>query len=44
MGLNIFGVIFVVNSMISFFQGSTDLKNLLVAFKKGEDENEKKVC
>lgn len=31
--------------MISFFQGLRDLKNLLVAFKKGEDEKEKKkVC
>lgn len=31
--------------MISFFQGLTDLKNLLAAFKKGEDEKgEKKVC
>lgn len=42
MGLNIFGVIFVINSMIAFFQGSADLKNLLVAFKKGEERKKKK--
>lgn len=30
--------------MISFFQGLRDLKNLFIAFKKGEDEKEKKVC
>lgn len=45
MGLNIFRLIFVIISMISFFQGLTVLKNLLVAFKKGEDEKgKKKVC
>lgn len=30
--------------MISFFRQTMDLKNLLVSFKKGEDENEKKMC